>query len=140
MNDDINYSLTNEDYGFDILKEIEDQTSDNIRRQRSSERLVIKAKIILQPGNTSECLNMKMLGISGDISSGGCRAMFPAPLKIGDIYRLYFDRDVVDIPMVFARCMRCKLISEDSFETGFSFFTRVILPETIESEENISLI
>lgn len=124
-----NISLANEDVNFDILKDIENQTSENIRQKRAHERITIKVHVILQPGNSSACLDFKVQGVTGDISSGGCRSMFPIPVTVGDIYRLQFDKSQLDIPLVFARCMRCKLISEDAFEAGFAFFQAIRLPE-----------
>jgi hypothetical protein len=115
--------LNDEDQNFDLLQDIERQTSDKIRKQRAHDRICIKTKVILQSGNSSDLLSFKIQGITGDVSEGGCRAMFPIPIQVGDIYRLQFDREQLDVPLVFARCMRCKLVREDAYEAGFSFFS-----------------
>ena len=88
-----NFSDSNaEENNFELLQDLEKQTSDEIRKQRSHERVSIKAKVILQSGNSSELLSYKLQGVTGDVSEGGCRAMFPIPIKVGDVYRLRFQR------------------------------------------------
>ena len=129
--------LTDEQVGFDILQDLERQTSDQIRQQRSHERQAVKAKVVLQSANSSELLSYKVQGVTGDLSSGGCRAMFPIPINVGDVYRLQLDREQVDLPLIFARCMRCQLIREDTFEAGFSFFSPIQLPDEKTSTDEI---
>ncbi len=132
------FELNDDVLGFDLLKELEEQTSEKIRQQRSSERITVKSKVILQPGNSSELMKFKLQGITGDISSGGTRILFPLPIHVGDIYRLLFDPVTLELPMVFARCLRCRLIREDAYEAGFSFFTPVKLPYAATEEPDIT--
>ena len=127
--------LPDEDAGFDTLQEIEKLSSDDARQQRAHERIAHKSKVILHPGNSSEFLGFKVQGIMGNISPKGCQAMFPVPLEVGDMYRMLFDKEQFDIPTTFVRCIRCRLISEDEFETGFSFFSSITLPENLLSKK-----
>lgn len=129
-----------EEFGFDLLKDLEEQTSEKIRQQRSTERITIKAEVILQPGNSSELMKFKLQGVTGDVSKGGAGAMFPLPITVGDIYRLQFNRDQLDLPLIFARCLRCRLIREDAYEAGFVFFTPIELPIAKSAEKSASLI
>ena len=124
---------------FAVLEDLERNTPEKIRRQRADFRLAVKAAVILQPGSASQVTNLKVKGAVGDISQGGCSALFPVPVQVGDVYRLQFDRNVLDLPLTFARCVRCQLIREDAFETGFAFFTPVSLPENV-AEQPSSLI
>jgi len=128
------------DEAFEMLQELEHNTSDEIRRQRAHFRLAIKTGVVLQPGNASERLSLKLKGVTGDISEGGCSALFPIPVKVGDIYRLEFDRKTLDLPLTFARCVRCRLVREDAFESGFTFFSSIVLPETAPFEGESSLV
>lgn len=121
----------NEEQGFDLLKELEQNTPEEIRRQRNHFRVTIKAKVILQPGNASETTRLKLQGVTGDLSEGGCRILFPLPVMVGDIYRLSFDRKVLDLPTTFVRCMRCHMLREDAFEVGFRFFNLISMPENL---------
>ncbi len=116
---------------LDALEELERNTSDEIRQLRTSFRIELRAKIILQPGNASDALKFKLQGVTGDLSEGGCRALFPLPARVGDIYRLSFDPQEVGLATTYARCMRCSLVREDAFEAGFKFFAPIALPERL---------
>jgi len=130
-----NISLVDEDVSFDILQDIEKQSGEKHQQQRVYERFAVKAKAILQPGNSSEFLSFKMQGIIGNISTGGCHAMFPVPIQVGDIYRLHFDKEQLNLPISFVRCLRCRLISEDAFEAGFIFFRPITLPQNLINKQ-----
>ncbi len=123
--------IDQEELELDTLRDLEKQTSDEIIKQRKHERQSIKGQVVLQPGNSSELLNYKVQGVTADISEGGCGTMFPVPVTVGDIYRLTISWAGHDIPMVFARCRNCRIIREDAFSAGFSFFT----PIKLESEK-----
>lgn len=116
---------------FNLLQELESNTSDELLRQRTHFRIRIKSPLILLPGNASDSLKFKLKGTTGDLSQGGCQALFPMPVIAGDLYRLVFDRDTLDLPMAFAQCMRCRLLRENAFEVGFRFFTPVTLPKSL---------
>jgi c-di-GMP-binding flagellar brake protein YcgR len=123
--------LLDDDEAFHLIQELAANTPESIRRQRAHFRLSVKAAVVAQPGNASDMLRIKLKGITGDVSEGGCSAIFPIPLQVGDIYRLQFDRASLDLPLVFARCVRCRLVREDAFETGFAFFAHISLPEKL---------
>lgn len=137
MFDDLNDSKdrNGSDEAFHVLKDLERNTPEEIRRQRAHFRLSIKASVILQPGNQTDILSFKVKGVTGDISAGGCSALFPVPARVGDIYRLQFDRKSLDLPLTFARCVRCRLVREDAFEAGFAFFSPISLPENVSNEQ-----
>ncbi len=122
----------NSDQAFDLLQELGRNTSAEIQRQRAHFRRVIKSGVVLQGGNASDLLKFKLKGVSGDISEGGCSVLFPLPPRVGDIYRLEFDRQAIDLPLTFARCVRCRLVREDAFEAGFAFFKPIVLPGRAE--------
>lgn len=126
-----NVRMDNEQIAFGLLQELEHNTPDEIRRQRTHFRIAIKAKVILEPGSASELLKFRVQGVTGDISEGGCRALFPAPVHVGDVYRLSFDREMFDQPLTFARCVRCRLLREDAYEAGFQFFASIRLPDNV---------
>ncbi|MCA9290358.1 MAG: PilZ domain-containing protein [Phycisphaerales bacterium] len=123
---------------LDLLLELEQNTPDAVRRQRSHARFTVRSRIICQPGNASDRLTMKIQGVSGDLSAGGCQILFPVPLRVGDVYWLTFDREVIDLAPAFARCLRCRLVREDAFEAGFAFFTPLALPQQVKENELLS--
>lgn len=122
-------AAVNADEAFDLLQELERNKSDEIRRQRQHFRLMLKARVTLLPGSASELMTFRVQGVTGDLSEGGCCALFPTPARVGDVYRLEFDRSVLDLPTTFARCVRCRLLREESYEAGFMFFSPICLPE-----------
>ncbi len=125
---------------FDLLSELERNTPDEIRRQRAHTRLALKAQVIIRPGNASDLLKLKVRGVTGDVSEGGCRILSPVPLRVGDIYRLDFDRRMLDVPLAFARCLRCQLVREDAFEVGFAFFRPLPLGQRHAARTSQSLL
>ena len=142
MLDDSNESLgvSQQDDVFAVLQELEANTPEEIRRQRAHFRLSIKAAVILQCGNTSQLMSLKVKGVTGDVSQGGCSVLLPIPIQVGDIYRVQFDRKMLELPLTFARCVRCRLVREDAFEAGLAFFTPIELPEQVASEKGSALL
>lgn len=131
--DEAAHPLASDD-AFHLLQDLERNTPNEIRRQRAFFRVAIKAGVTLQPGNASELLRFKVKGVTGDVSEGGCSALLPIAPRVGDTYRLTFDRGVLDLPLTFARCVRCRLVREDAFEVGFAFFSPIALPHGVLNE------
>jgi len=142
MFDEFNESATPlvDDEAFAVLRDLERNTPAEIRRQRAHFRLAMKAGVVLQPGNASEMMKLRVQGVMGDISEGGCSVLFPIPIRVGDVYRLQFDRKTLDLPLTFARCVRCRLVREDAFEGGFAFFASITLPEETADKSASSLV
>ncbi len=129
-------TLTAEE-ALDAMAEIEQNTPQQIKTKRSHARIAVRAKVTAQPANSSQRNSFQTHGVLGDISRGGCLILFSDPLAVGDVYRLSFDRSVLDIEPLFARCLRCRLVRENAFEAGFSFFQSLDLSrlERKDSEE-----
>lgn len=100
----------------DALDDLESQ-----KATRVHERYNCSVKLLVHPGSSSSSFPA-VSGVTADLSSGGCRAAFPKPLLVGDVYRLEFPESDPKIPTVFARCVRCRLIHDSAFEAGFAFF------------------
>ncbi len=132
MFDEVNgENLLDNEMGFELLQELERNTPDEIRRQRTHFRITIKSKVTLLPGSVSEVLKFKLQGVTGDVSEGGCKLLFPLPIRVGDVYRLEFDRKVLGLPTTFVLCRRCIMLRDDAYEAGFSFFAPIALPEEV---------
>ncbi|HHH75470.1 MAG TPA: hypothetical protein ENL03_00420 [Phycisphaerae bacterium] len=132
--------LGDDDMAFEALRELEQQTPDEIKMRRASSRVTIKSKVILQPGNSSDALKLKLRGVTGNISNTGFGAVFPIPIGAGDIYRLQFDSTQVDLPMVFARCMSCSMVDENAFSAGFKFFTEIDVSRVVKQAAQESML
>lgn len=134
------------DGGFDtwahtLLRELEQQTPEAIRKQRSSERQELSIGVVIRPGNASdriECADVD--GVTGDVSTGGCRVMTSQPMRVGDVYQLRFAKSELDLPIVYARCLRCRLVREDAFESGFVFFEKIELASAEPNGESGGLL
>jgi len=127
------------DDALETLADFERNTPDAVKRARVATRIRIKSKVIAQPGNSGDRLKSKVQGITGDISAGGCQGLFPIPLRVGDIYWLTFDKTELDLDSVFARCLRCRLIREDAYEAGFTFFEPIDVSNAVESGKTEAL-
>jgi hypothetical protein len=118
-----------DDWAHTLLNELEQQTPEAIRKQRSTERHEIRCGVQVRPGNASDVHKPTVEAVTGDVSSGGCQVMSALPLSVGDVYKLEFEKGELDLPTIYARCLRCRLVREDAFETGFAFFTPVKIEE-----------
>ncbi|MDF1798998.1 MAG: PilZ domain-containing protein [Planctomycetota bacterium] len=112
-----------------LLSELERQSLEQIKQLRAHERMTHRVGVRLRPGNASQRGELDLAGKTGDISEGGCGGVFPEPVMTGDIYQLEFDPKAIDLPVVFAQAMRCRMLSDTRFEVGFRFFTRIQLPK-----------
>ena len=66
--------------------------------------------------------------------------MFPLPVRVGDVYRMEFEHESLNLPMIFGRCLRCQLVREDAFEAGFKFFAALDLSAVVEKKTDQVLI
>ena len=115
----------------DVLEELERSTSEQIRRAGVHFRVRVKSKVTVRPGNVNDPTEVKNVGVSAELTDISVTGVFPAPLCVGDVYRVYFDRATLDLPMMFGRCVRCRFIQEEAYEGGLEFFTPVVLPESL---------
>lgn len=120
----------------DLLHSLEQQKSEEIARQRIHARIDAKLRVVVRPANSSALLAFKIQGLTADISRGGARLILPMPLGVGDLFRLEFDSSVHQLPLVFGRCLRCRLLREDAFEAGLAFFTPIELPASLFQQKD----
>lgn len=118
-----------------LLEELERQSQQEIQKLRAHERRARNVRVDLWPGNSSQQGELHLVGRTNDISEGGCSAIFPSAVLPGDIFRLGFDAEVVDMPSVFARALRCRMLNEGSFEVGFRFFNTIVLQDQDDTDE-----
>ena len=118
---------------LESLSELERNTNAAVMAQRTSQRVEIQAKIVIQPGNSSERQQCRLEGVTADISDGGCMALLPQPLLVGDFYWATIQQEQLDVGSLLARCLRCRLIREDAFEVGFRFMNDIDLNRALAS-------
>ncbi len=128
-------NLSSEGLDAQLIADLQRQSMDQIQKLRAHERVAVKMPVVLQPGNSSQLHELKLEGLTGDISEGGCAVVFDAPVNVGDVYRLQIDSPEHDLPLVFARAVRCRMMRETAFEVGFRFFNPLRLPKTQVDED-----
>ena len=112
---------------LEALSQLEQNTCESLVRQRASERVQIRTKVVVRPGNSSQRHELAVEGLTGDISNGGCQILTGRPVLPGDIFWLEFSDEHIAIGSLLARCMRCRMIREDTFEVGFRFLHEIDL-------------
>jgi hypothetical protein len=130
---DLSQDQLRQDLDPELLQSLERQKGEEVSKARMHARVEAKLKVIVRPGNSSEVMLFKLQGITADLSRGGCRLILPLPVSVGDVFRIEFESADHRIPLAFARCLRCRLVREDAFEAGFSFFTPIDLPASLSS-------
>ena len=118
------------------LAQLEQNKESSASYRRMHERITTRVEVTIQPASSSERRRLKIHGVTADISRGGCRALFSAPVGVGDVFWIVFDKEAINIDPLFARCVRCALVREDTFDAGFSFFTEVDFDAVAATEEN----
>ena len=118
----------------------EAQLASDSRRWSSRIRQTIPVKV--WPANPSERLgSQEIAGSSRDVSETGCGIVSHWAPIVGDFYFLQFENDqTVEVGNVYARCVRCHLIDENSYESGFAFQQPIELEPEHNAEDDDQLV
>lgn len=98
---------------------------------RRTDRLSHAGVVTIVPASTSQRHAVHIAGHLRDAGSGGVGTVSDRPPAVGDVYLLTFEDSPFEDDRLFARCMHCRLIREDAFESGFAFFA----PARLSSEQ-----
>jgi len=113
----------------ELRHSLEQQKGVEVGQSRTHARIEVELKVVVLPANSSEHARFRLQGITADLSRGGCRLILPHPVGVGDVFRIEFASLQVPVGPTFARCLRCRLVREQVFEAGFSFFTPIDLQQ-----------
>lgn len=116
---------------LEAFNELERCTDRAILAQRSSERVEVRAKLTVRPGNPSQRHQYCVEAVTADISNGGCMILASRAVLPGDIYYLTFFEQLAGVGPLLARCMRCRMVQEDAFEVGIRFLQDVPLKDLL---------
>jgi hypothetical protein len=119
---------------LEALCELEQNQRSAVFRQRTHERIEIRLRVRVQPGNSSERRHAQIEGVTGDVSRSGCLVLLPCPLVPGDLYWLSLDDERASTGAQMARCVRCRMVDEETFEAGLRFFSEVDLAGLLGAE------
>lgn len=123
-----------------LIDELSRSTPEAVKKMRSHTRLSIRVNVVVVPASLSHRTGVRLQGITGDVSAGGTQILLPRPLNIGDVYQVSFDRQTLDIPDVFAICLRGRQVRPDAFEAGLRFLEAIALPAPERDERDDTII
>lgn len=135
-----NHSFIDEAQADSLIDELSKSSSDAVKKLRGQKRQSLRVKVFVEPASMSARNGLRFQGVTGDISSGGTQILLARPLAIGDVYQISFERTELDIPPVYALCLRGRTVRPDAYEAGLRFLEQVTLPTSTEAEEENSLI
>lgn len=116
-----------------LVQDLQRQSVEEIRHLRAHARVELELGVVLHPANASDADRPRIRAVTRDVSRGGCGLLLERPPLVGDVYRIEFERGEVELPVVFARCIRCAMVREGAFEAGFSFFQDIEIEERAAS-------
>lgn len=111
----------------DLLTGRHDSTDASSDRRES--RMRLECAVTIVPASSSQRDTSIIEGHLRDASGGGVGTLTSKPPAVGDVYLLSFEDSPFECSQVFARCMHCRLIQEDTFESGFAFFAPAAVRE-----------
>ncbi|MCP3916357.1 MAG: PilZ domain-containing protein [bacterium] len=100
------------------LERIEEQALDDVRKIRRHERRSTWLQVALTEG-WGEGRTVGT-GYIRNLSLGGCRSFVPVAPEVGETYVLSIQSKSGD-QALRARCLRCTLVSEGVFDSGWEF-------------------
>jgi hypothetical protein len=124
MGFDSDKDLSAED-SLKVFEELELNQPKSVMEVRCVDEVEVQAKVWVEAGNFSDRDGSKLVGVSSRIGQLSLTTLFPQPLKVGDVYRITFDRDSLDLDPAFAVCKRCRYVNDDTFESMLAFFAPV---------------
>ncbi|MCB9892654.1 MAG: hypothetical protein H6832_03000 [Planctomycetes bacterium] len=116
-----------------LVEELELNRPEEIRNASEDGKSRIKASATIRPANVSERSREALDGTTGEIQRRGVSVLLRDPLLVGDLYRISFDRDALDVAPVLSICDRCTMLNETAFEVHLRFLHEIALHERSDS-------
>ncbi|MBO6512790.1 MAG: PilZ domain-containing protein [Phycisphaerales bacterium] len=133
-------SILNNSDADSLIDELAQSSSEAVKKMRGHARRSVRVKVFVEPASMSARTGVRFQGVTGDISSGGTQILLARPLAIGDVYLISFERTELDIPPVYALCLRGRTVRPDAYEAGLRFLEPVTLPNDGSSDDDGGLI
>jgi hypothetical protein len=122
----------------ELVKELATNTAAEVQARRIHPRFTVSLPVAARPGNFSDRTRGAVPGRTVDVSQGGCLIIFEQSVHVGDVYALDIDRKNTKLPLIYARCVRARMLHDDAIEAGFSFFAALDGAELTESMKRVS--
>lgn len=91
-------------------------------------RHTLNTDVILRPASTSARDSEEISGSCRNVSQSGCGLVARRAPRVGDVYRFETpDHSSHPLDGINARCVRCHLLDENSFDAGFAFFAPLVI-------------
>lgn len=93
-------------------------------KRTTAKRFVENLPVVLRPSSSSQRWTEEIGGLCKNLSHTGCGVIGKLAPRVGDLYRFELD-DQPQHPLhgAHARCVRCQMLDEDTFESGFCFLS-----------------
>ncbi|MCR9245971.1 MAG: hypothetical protein NXI31_13140 [bacterium] len=118
----------------ELLDDIEMRCSADLTAARDMATVRCKVAVEVRPGNSSLRTTNVVNGDTTELRSQSVTALTSAPLMVGDVYHLTFDRNSLDVAPALSVCDRCTMLGDSSFEVRFKFFSELALPAKSNSD------
>ncbi|MFO0827152.1 MAG: PilZ domain-containing protein [Phycisphaerales bacterium] len=122
----------------ELVKELASNTAAEVQAKRLHPRFTVALPVVARPANFSDRAAAGATGRTVDISQGGCMVIFEQAVYVGDVYAIDVDRRNTKLPLIYARCVRARMLHDDAIEAGFAFFTALDVTELSESMRRVA--
>lgn len=122
----------------ELVKELSTNTAAEVQAKRLHPRFTVSLPVTARPGNFRDRAIGTVVGRTVDVSQGGCLVIFEHAVNVGDVYAIDIDRKNTRLPLVYARCVRARMLHDDAVEAGFAFFMSFDADELTESMRRIA--
>jgi len=105
----------------ELLDDIEMRCKTDVALVREHATHHLHVRTTIRPGNASARRSWAVNGETTEIRSQGATCLTDAPVGVGDVFQVAFDRSAFDVEPLLAICDRCTMLGEDRFEARFRF-------------------
>ena len=99
---------------YQLFEELQLNQPAQVLENKSDEESAIRIAVKIAPGNASEREGPPDTAVTSKIGKLHVVIACEFPLLVGDVYRLEFERERLDIGPVYAICRRCRMLHEDN--------------------------
>ncbi len=103
-----------------------DPMADRMDKRKQSQRFAEHLAVQLRPSSSSQRWAEFLEGTCKNLSQTGCGVITTNAPRVGDLYRFELTQQPEHpLHTVHARCVRCQMLDEDAFESGFCFLAKL---------------
>lgn len=111
-----------------LLDDIELSCRSELANARSLATSTRRVSVVVSPGNVVDRAGHGLAAETVELTSGAATCRAGAPVAVGSVFHLAFDRSALDLAPTLAVCDRCTMLGDDAFEARFRFVQNLVLP------------